>query len=319
MKQNNRIWITWHYSARSRNLAKYLNLQIFEIFIVKNAFLRHFISSWWTIWILFRKRPNVIFIQLSFLLLLICALYKIFRFGKVKIVADCHTKALRRKAKGPINKIFWTLKRFSFSKVNLSVVSNAGMISDIEKLHSNYILLPDKIPEIDFEENVNKKRTYCVYVSSFAVDEPVDEIFEVAKLLQKNLDFYWTGKVDESKIKNKSIPDSLKLTGYLDFDDYYNLIGNADCILALTTEHDCLQSGAYEALSVEVPMVISDSEALRDYFKSSAVYTKHNPEDITGNILHAIENKEKLILEEKKLKELRNDEFKILIQELQNF
>jgi glycosyltransferase involved in cell wall biosynthesis len=239
--------------------------------------------------------------------------------GKVKIVADCHTKALRRKAKGRINNIFWPIKRYSFSKVNLSVISNAGMIGDIEELHSDYILLPDKIPEINFVKDVDKTQSYCVYVSSFAVDEPVDEIFEVANILQNNLDIYWTGKITESKIKDKSIPTNLKLTGYLNFGDFYNLIGNSDCILALTTEKDCLQSGAYEALSVEVPMVISDSTALRDYFQDSALYTKHNPNDIAEKILYAIENQKKLIQEEIKLKELRNDEFKTLIKKLQNY
>jgi hypothetical protein len=319
MHPKDRIWITWHYSARSRNLAKYLDLPIFEIFIVKNAFLRHFLSSLWTVWILIKKRPKIIFLQLSFLLLLICAIYKIIKSGNVKIVADCHTKALRKKAKGLINKIFWPLKRFSFSKVNLSIVSNAGMIKDIEEIHKDYILLPDKIPEINSAKDVDKTKSYCVYVSSFAVDEPVDEIFEVANLLQNNLDLYWTGKVDEAKVRNKSIPDNLNLTGYLNFVDYYNLIGNADCILALTTEKDCLQSGAYEDLGVEIPMVISDSIALRDYFQNSALYTNHEPEDIADKILYAIENQKKLIQEEIKLKELRNDEFKTLIKKLQNY
>jgi len=319
MNQKNRIWITWHYSARSRNLAKYLDLPIFEIFIVNNIFLRHFKSSLWSVWVLITKRPKIIFLQLSFLLLLICAIYKIFSIGKVKIIADCHTKALRRKARGPFNKIFWPIKRFSFRKVILSVISNAGMISDIEELHKEYILLPDKIPEIDFEKNVNKNRANCVYVSSFAVDEPVDEIFELAKILNSKLDIYWTGKVAQSKIKNKTLPDNLKLTGYISFNEYYNLIGNADCILALTNEPDCLQSGAYEALSVETPMVISDSIALRNYFQNSALYTNHDPEDIADKILYAIENQKKLIQEKIKLKELRNDEFKTLIKKLQNY
>jgi glycosyltransferase involved in cell wall biosynthesis len=239
--------------------------------------------------------------------------------GKVKIVVDCHTKALRRKARGPINKIFWPIKRYSFSKVNLSVISNAGMIGDIEELHNDYILLPDKIPEINFVKDVEKTQSYCVYVSTFAVDEPVDEIFEVAKLLQNYLELYWTGKIAESKIKDKSIPANLKLTGYLNFADYYNLIGNSDCILALTTEKECLQSGAYEALSVEVPMVISDSAALREYFQDSALYTKHNPKDIADRVINAIENKEKLIQEGIQVKKLRNEEFKTLIKKLQSF
>jgi len=49
-----------------------------------------------------------------------------------------------------------------------------------------------------------------------------------------------------------------------------------------------LQSGAYKALGVEIPMVISDSKALRDYFGESAIYTDHNSINIAKNIRNAI-------------------------------
>ena len=100
------------------------------------------------------------------------------------------------------------------------------------------------------------------------------------------------------------------------FDEYYNLIANADCLLALTYEDDCLQSGAYEALSVEVPMVISDSKALRDYFGKSAIYTDHNPINISNNIQKAIENRMKLQKNEIYIKNLRNEEFKFQVDKL---
>ncbi|MGB5847620.1 MAG: hypothetical protein WBH40_03970 [Ignavibacteriaceae bacterium] len=76
------------------------------------------------------------------------------------------------------------------------------------------------------------------------------------------------------------------------FDEYYNLIANADCLLALTNEDDSLQAGAFEALAVETPMVISDTNALLKYFLSSAVYSSHIPPEIKSNILYAVENNE---------------------------
>jgi len=100
------------------------------------------------------------------------------------------------------------------------------------------------------------------------------------------------------------------------FDEYHNLIANADCLLALTYEDDCLQSGAYEALSVEVPMVISDSKALRDYFGESAIYTDHNPISIANNIQKAIENNINLKENENKIKKLRNEEFESQVNKL---
>jgi len=303
------VWLSWHYAARSRNLAKVLNIPILEYFNNKNALQRHALSSFWTIWMLFKHRPKVVVIQLSFMLLNLVAIYKIFTFGKTVIIVDCHTKALRRKAKGVLNKIFWPIKRFTFSLVNLSIISNNGMKKDIDELHNNYLILPDKIPENIIKTDPNKSEKYCVYISAFAVDEPFEEIFEVAKLLKDELDIYWTGKRPKSLPLPEEVPENLKFTGFISFEDYYNLIGNSDCVLALTTEEDCLQSGAYEALNVEVPMVITDSFALREYFDNSAVYTNHEPEQIAKNILKAIENSSDQINNIKRIKELRNAEF----------
>ncbi len=319
MKNNRKIWITWHYSARSRNLASYLNLPIYELMIVKNTLIRHLVSSLWTIKILVVQRPKIIFIQLSFLLLLICAIYKVISFNKVVIVADCHTKSLRRKAKGQLNKIFWSLKKFSFKTVNLSIISNTGMEKDIKILHSNYIILPDKIPEINYKKVIDKKKKYCVYISSFAVDEPFEEIFGSAEILNPDINIFWTGKQNKTKIEGYTIPKNLNFTGYMNFDEYYKLIANADCLLALTYEDDCLQSGAYEALSVEVPMVISDSKALRDYFGESAIYTDHNPINIANSIQKAVEDKQNLQNNKIKIKKIRNEEFKSQVNKLIQF
>jgi len=316
MKNNRKIWITWHYSARSRNLASYLNLPIFELMIVKNSLIRHLVSSLWTIKILVVQRPKIIFIQLSFLLLLICAIYKIIRFNKVVIVADCHTKALRRKAKGQLNKIFWPLKKFSFKTINLSIISNTGMEKDIKILHRNYIILPDKIPEINYKKQSSEKSKYCVYISSFAIDEPFDEIFEVARILDPDINIFWTGKQNKNRVEGHIIPENLNFTGYMNFDEYYKLIANADCLLALTYEDDCLQSGAYEALSVVVPMVISDTKALRDYFGESAIYTDHNPINIANNIKKAIDKSILLQSNQIKMKKLRNEEFELQVNKL---
>ena len=318
-KKNKNIWITWHYAARSRNLTKELDLDIYELFLNKNIIVRHLFSPIWTLWVLLKVKPNVVYIQLSFMLLNVVSLYKIFRFNKVILIADCHTKALRRKAKGPLNYIFWPIKKATFKLVDLSIVSNDGMKKDIQELHNNFIILPDKIPENIVQKLPSKEYKYCVYISAFAIDEPFDEIFKVAELLSDELILFWTGKRPNSKPLPENVPDNLKFTGFISFEEYYDLIGNADCILALTTEQDCLQSGAYEALNVGIPMVISDSFALREYFVDSALYTDHKPESIANNILAAIEQSEELKKKIVKIKEQRDNEFNQKIKNIYEF
>ena len=99
-------------------------------------------------------------------------------------------------------------------------------------------------------------------------------------------------------------------------DKYYNLIANAYCLLALTNEDDCLQSDAYEALSLEVPLVISDTRALKNYFKNTAVYTSHNPGDIYKSVLTALEIADDLKENCKEIKLIRNKEFKDSIKKI---
>lgn len=316
IKSKKAIWLTWHYAARSRNMAKELNIPVLEYFNNKNLISRHGLSSLWTIKTLLKEKPDVIFIQLSFMLLNIVAFYKLITFRNIVIVADCHTKALRRKAKGIFNFIFWPLKKLTFRLVDISIVSNIGMEKDIKQLHDNYFLIPDKIPELSIDKDENKKQNYFVYISSFAVDEPFDEIFKVAEILGNSHTIYWTGKIPANIQLPENIPENLKFTDYISFEEYYNLIANADAVLALTTEDDCLQSGAYEALAVKTPMVISNSKALQIYFGSSAIYTSHEPQEIAENLIKAKSSYSEMVVNSSEIKELRDLEFNSLISEL---
>lgn len=313
-----KIWLTWHYQARTRNIAKALNIPVYEYFKNDNLFSRHFLSSLWTLKVLLTKRPNKIIIQCSFMLLLIVAIYKALRFNKVILIVDCHTKALRRKAKGLLNYVFWPLKKFSFKFADLSIVSNRGLLKELKILHTNYLILPDKIPENKIKVAKPYSGKYCVYISSFAVDEPFKEILEVSELLKNEFKLFWTGKYPDIVNDIKQQYSNIEFTGYLTFDHYYNLIGNADCLMALTTEEDCLQSGAYEALSLGVPFIISNTRALREYFQGAAVYTNHSPGEITKAIKYSFDNSAKLISEMKKIKEIRSQEFNLSLNHISN-
>ena len=309
-----RIWLTWHHSSRSRNMADAVNADLHEVFITDSKFKRHFQSSIWTIKTLFFTKPEIIFIQYSFLLLMIVDFFKVFSNKKVTIIADCHTKALRRTAPGLLNFLFWPLKKWSFSFVDVMIVHNPGMIDDARKLHSDYLVIPDKIPNNKFVKK-DKKEKYCVYAGAFAIDEPVEEVISAADILKGKVKIYWTGKLPK-EMKDKQFKNII-FTDYLSFDDYFNLLGNADCVLALTLEQDCLQSAAYEALDLEVPMVLSDTSALFKYFDNTAVYTQINPNEIATSIMEAIKEKEQIILNMKTLKKIRNIEYQELLYNLE--
>lgn len=314
------IWITWHLQVRSQNLAKALNLEIYEYFRNDNIFLRHLFSTLWTIKLLYLKKPNIIFIQYSYLLLIVILFYKKLFNRQAILVVDCHTKALRRRVEGIFSKIFWVLKQISFYAANLTIISNEGLIKDIKKLHDKYIILPDKIPTlIPVKSDISNNRNYCVYISSFAVDEPLEVMLKVSKLLNNSLVLYWTGRIPKKFENIISEYNNIIFTDYLSLEDYYSLIGNAQCLIALTVEEDCLQSGAYEAISLEVPVVLSDTVSLKSFFGSAAVYTKHEPKLVINAINKAVKSREILQNEMLKLKNIRNIEFEQKIEEIRKF
>lgn len=325
MPINNNIWITWHQQARSKNLAKLLGLRLYEKQIDNNFISRHVGSFLWTCKILIKERPKVVYIQLSFLLLIAVCLYKKIRNEDIYIVTDCHTKALRRSMRNDSlpNKFLRMIKLNCFKLVDLSIISNSEMIEDMEVLNENYIILPDKIPDmkdLDILSNASDTNTtnYVVMVCSYAVDEPYLEMINAANYLPDDLTIYMTGKPPEEVKSIKYIPQNLQFTGYVSFEKYYRLIANAKCIVGLTTEKGCLQSCAYEGLAVKTPMVLSNTDALKNYFENSAIYTKHDAKSIAKSIKTAIRNKNELISVIRNVKSQRDKQFNKQISKLKN-
>ncbi len=304
------IWIAWHVSQRSRNLARELGLPIFEKMIENNTFNRHFLSSLWTIYTLVKERPNKVYLQYSFLLLVVVSGYKKLSLYPVHIICDCHTKALRRSVNGRIGKLFWWMKKKSFESVNFCIVSNIEMEPDIKKLTDSYCVLQDKIPDVKPRASRKISETHCVFVCSYAVDEPLDDVIAAANNLDASIKIYCTGKIPDDLKHLKDNPyKNIIFTDYLSQEEYYNLIFNTDCILALTSEEGCLQCAGYEALSAEVPMVLSSTTALKTYFEDAAIYVNHNAQDLESGIRQAVNNRTKLLRKMSQIKKIRELEY----------
>lgn len=319
------VWITWHKSVRSRNLAKEFQVKLLEKEISNNILWRHVGSSIWTILVLIKNRPKTVYLQYSFMLLLILSLYKAINKLNIYIICDCHTKALRRNMSGIFEYIFMFIKKITFRYVNIVLISNVSLKKDVLNIidmKDRYIyILPDKIPSILYNKNVHKEEKYCVYINTYAVDEPLNEVIEMANNIKNDIKIYVTGKIPQHL--NNTVSNhkerNIIFTNYLNDSAYNDLIGNADCLLILTMEENCLQCGAYEALSVNVPMVLSRTNALQKYFGDSAIYSNHDPESISEAIKTAIQNSEIIKKTMSEVKYLKIMEFVNDIQNLKYF
>ena len=75
-------------------------------------------------------------------------------------------------------------------------------------------------------------------------------------------------------------PPNVRFTGFLPDPDYWALLRSADAIIDLTLMEDCLVSGAYEALAVGTPMLLSNNRASVELFAGAAAFTDNTTADI---------------------------------------
>jgi glycosyltransferase involved in cell wall biosynthesis len=79
-------------------------------------------------------------------------------------------------------------------------------------------------------------------------------------------------------------PSNVTLTGFLPDDQYAGLLRDSDAVLCLCTNDNTMQRGAYEAMALETPLVLSDWKLLRDTFSSGAVYVDNTAEGICDGL-----------------------------------
>ena len=312
------LWISWHYSQRSRSLSRLLNVPIFEFVEERNFLVRHFFSSLWTFYLLIKEKPLRIFIQYSFLLLCVVYVYKKIRREYVFVICDCHTKALLRKLNNRFSKLFNLIKKESFAATDICIITNHELIKSVELLNRSYAILPDPIPNLKFcklKHSVNKH--YCLYSNSYAVDEPYEEVIEAARKLRGIINIICTGKIPKKLVFLKEQPyDNIFFTDYVEDKEYNNLIANAKCVLALTNDEATLLCSGYEALSVNTPLIISDTKVIREYYSNNVVYTDNSSEDISCKIQQCIQREEEIKMNMEKLKELKLKDQEIKIKSL---
>lgn len=82
--------------------------------------------------------------------------------------------------------------------------------------------------------------------------------------------------------------DALDVAGWLPDMEYWQLLASVDVVVDLTTCEDCLVCGAYEAVAVGQPLVLSDTASLRNYFRRGVVFTRNEPKAIADALSDAL-------------------------------
>jgi glycosyltransferase involved in cell wall biosynthesis len=247
--------------------------------------------------------PNITFIQLPPTpVLYIVALYC--KVSGSKYVADCHNAMLYS------SKWFkWPLTKRLLRKADAILVHNEDVRDFAKSLGLTATILRDPLPDIidDCDINVLEKygleqSTYVIVPWSFAPDEPIIELIQVARLMPK-IKFVMTWFPERLPLDTRdSMPTNLILTGYLHEKVYNCVFSQAGMALVLTTREGTQPSGASEAIALSVPLIVSDLETTRKLYDDAPIYVDNTVESINTGIVKAFDQRDKFVAQIQTLK-----------------
>jgi len=247
--------------------------------------MRYLVLPFKTLFAFRNARPRIIFSQNpSLVLAFIAILYR--KLTDIKIIVDAHNAGIR-----PLNgekPVLNALADYIVRQADITIVTNDNLAAIVKSKGGRPFVLPDRIPEFErcLPDKLDLRGRFNVFfICTFSNDEPYPEVIRAGKLLDKNIVIYISGNPKNHMDKMKGeIPDNVVMTGYLPEEEYIRMISSCDLILDLTTREDCLVCGAYEALGMGKPMLLSDTAVNRAYFRKGVLYTDNSARDVAEKI-----------------------------------
>lgn len=176
----------------------------------------------------------------------------------------------------------------------------------IEDIGINFELFYNNIPI--YNRNIKMDNIFNIgFLGESRVDKGFDKIPDILNyFISKNdskINFYiQIHKVPQilNKIKNEIYNLAIKhkniqiIEGYIDFDDYSNLLKKVDIIPLLHTEEQLKQNGSqivFESIANEIPMVINfNANYVKNFFGYNSFIEAENYTDFPAKIEKLIEN-----------------------------
>lgn len=287
------IWLTWETQRRNYALARAFDCAYghFDYSRGHRRLARYLLSALATLKALFGQRYNTVFAQCpSALLTLLVATLKPIR--RYQFVIDAHNVVFDY-TKSP-NRLLSQSVRLCFRLADWVIVSNNGLCEGVRQLGGRPLILPDRLPYIPTravpEYCRNAERPVITCIATFADDEPIEVFLHAARGIEIPYTIYVTGSQSKAPHLGRFASSRIRFTDFLDEEDYEALIQHSDLLVDLTTRDNCLVCGAYEGLAVGVPLLLSDTRALRTMFPAGTLFARNSPEDYREKVLEFIDN-----------------------------
>lgn len=277
--------------------------------------------SWQTVKILHKEKARIVYVQcpsifLATLLILIRPLFNFF------LVVDQHNETVR-----PFNyqnRFYYNICMFIIRNADLNIVTNENLKNDVESKGGEAVVLHDKVPCFpSATKKILGPGKHIAFICTYSPDEPFNDVFKAAALLPKEYIFHVTGNSKKIKMDGFSLPENIRITGFLSDEDFLSLLSSCDAIIDLTYMDDCLVCGAYEAVALGKPMMLTDTDILKNVFNKGVIYCQNNPESIRYGVVELFSKIDTLKVEVEKLKDEMMDTWMqqkaVLIDKLNGF
>jgi hypothetical protein len=288
------IWLTWERQTRNLSMAEHLNAEYIELTYSGLRLVRYLLLSIKTLLIIRERKPQIIYFQNpSIILGLLCTIVKVIA-PKITVIGDFHNVALVKSKAKFINK-------FICKNIDLTLVSNSFLLPRVVEMGGKGFVFPDPLPNHKIPALLSPAtEKFILFISSWAEDEPINDVLTAyikSDLAKNNIQMYVTGRVKPNKLDNPlSYYQSrgVKFSGFVDEEQYWELLCTSIYNIDLTTRDDCLVCGAYESLSLGQPILLSGNAASRDYFDTFGIYTDNSIEDLCLQLISMINEHPKI-------------------------
>jgi glycosyltransferase involved in cell wall biosynthesis len=347
------IFLVWApYSVRAESISNRLGASLhtlsYKTRLKVYAPVKYPLLFYKTLHLLASEKPTTIICQTPPIFCPLAAMFyaAINKRKNLRIIIDAHTASFEKPWSFPILK---TITKWVIGNSKAVIVANAELQNIV---YQNYGVMPlvldDGVPQVDYasqeasqirinraskydqqyhlpvsmhahlglkereDESVRTKFAVAV-ISSFASDEPIEEVIEAAKILAETTAFYITG--DPSRLASRKLfewkqtANNVIFTGFLNQREYIGLLKRVDAVMVLTRRHHNMLSGAHEALALEKPLITSDWPPLRKYFSAGTAYVNNSAKGIVNAIKYVQLEKDQMKEEMRVLKQQKLDEW----------
>lgn len=305
------VWFT--HARRAETLSQELGAKLVFVYEgnIKSKWLkplRYLIQAWKTWLLLERERPAFVIVQSPpvFAPLAVTLWCKLRGKKRVSYIIDCHPGTFYHEQWRWALPLIRPLAQGAIT----SLLCNEQAQNYLLQWNANYIFLPDGLPDLSStSDTVGQEGEQRIgVISTFANDEPLVEVFAAARLLP-HVSFYVTGnatRVAQQPVKHSHAhddafyvgddsenatnellsnkPDNVILTGFLRGSVYNGFLHNVDGIMVLSRLLTTLSCGAFEALSLAKPTILSDLPEQRRLFAHGFIMAKNTPEDLARGV-----------------------------------